>query len=54
MASDALRAALDTVVNAVQAAVLLAARIEADQMALRAALDRAAAALTTLKPQEGR
>ena len=40
--------AIDTAVNALQAAVLLAAAIEADQRALRQALDRAAQALAAL------
>jgi hypothetical protein len=46
-----IRVAIDHAANALQAAVLLAARIEADQRELRAALDRAARALTALAPR---
>ncbi len=47
MASDSEKAAID-------AAVLLAARMEADQRELRDAIDRAATTLATLKPKEER
>ena len=53
MATDPLRTALDDVANAMQAAVLLAARLETDQTELRRAIDRAARALAALKPKEG-
>jgi hypothetical protein len=46
--NDRVRAAIDTAVNALQAAVLLAATIEADQRALREAIDRAARTLAAL------
>jgi hypothetical protein len=45
------RVSIDNAANALQAAVLLVARIEADQRELRAALDRAARALTALAPR---
>ena len=45
---------IDGAVNALQAAVLLAARMEADQRELRDAIDRAATTLATLKPKEER
>jgi hypothetical protein len=41
-------AAIDEAANALQSAVLLAAQIEADQHALRRAIDRAARALVAL------
>jgi hypothetical protein len=41
-------AAIDEAVNALQAAVLLAAQIEADQHTLRRAIDRAARALAAV------
>lgn len=47
-------AGIDEAVNALQAAVLLAAQIEADQQALRRAVDRAARALAALaRPADG-
>ena len=52
VATDPQQAAIDAAVNALQAAVLLAARIQADQAELRGAIDRAAQALATLKPME--
>jgi hypothetical protein len=45
---DRMATAIDEAVNALQAAVLLAAQIEADQQTLRRAIDRAARALTAL------
>lgn len=52
VATDPEKAAIDAAVNAIQAAVLLAAQIEVDQAELRRAIDRAATALATLKPKE--
>jgi hypothetical protein len=52
VASNPERAAIDAAANALQAAVLLAAQIAADQHALRQAIDRAARALAALKPSE--
>ena len=54
VASDSEKAAIDAAVNALQAAVLVAARMEADQRELRDAIDRAATTLATLKPKEER
>ena len=54
VASDSEKAAIDAAVNARQAAVLLAARMEADQRELRDATDRAATTLAALKPKEER
>ena len=51
MASDPVRAAIDGAANALQTAVLLAAKLEADQVELRRAVDRAARALAALKPR---
>jgi hypothetical protein len=48
--NDRIRAAIDGAVNALQAAVLLAAKIEAEQQDLRRAIDRAARALKSLTP----
>lgn len=48
--NDRIRGAIDEAVNALQAAVLLAAQIEAEQRALRGAIDRAARALIALAP----
>jgi len=48
MARDRIAAAIAEAVNALQAAVLLAAQIEADQQRLRRAVDRAARALAAL------
>ena len=45
---DRIHAAIDEAVNALQAAVLLAAQIEAEQRELRRAVDRAARALAAL------
>ncbi len=46
--------AVDEAVNALQAAVLLATQIEADQQALRRAIDRAARALAGIaRPADG-
>lgn len=53
VANDQVRTAIDEAVNALQTAVLLAAQIDADQRALRHAVDRAARALATLKPATG-
>ena len=50
VATDPIREAIDAVANALQTAVLLVARLEADQAELRRAIDRAARALATLKP----
>jgi len=50
VANDRIRAAVDEAVNALQTAVLLATQVEADQRALRLAIDRAATALSALKP----
>jgi len=52
VATDPDRAAIDAAVNALQAAVLVAATLEADHAALRHAIDRAAHALATLTPKE--
>jgi len=54
VASDRIRAAIDEAANTLQAAVLLAAQIEADQRELRRAIDRAARALAALKPATNR
>ena len=54
MATDPIRAAIDAAANALQTAVLLAAKLEADQTELRRAIDRAARALATLKPSRDR
>ncbi len=54
VASDSEKAAIDAAVNALQAAVLLAARMEADQRELRDAIDRAATTLAVFKPKEGK
>jgi hypothetical protein len=51
VATDPARA-IDEAVNALQAAVLLATKLEADQSDLRAAVDRAAQALARLKPDQ--
>lgn len=48
---DWIHAAIDEAVNALQAAVLLAAQIEAEQRELRGAIDRAARALAALAPK---
>jgi hypothetical protein len=48
--NDRIRSAIDEAVNALQSAVLLAAQIEAEQRALRGAIDRAARALAALTP----
>ena len=45
---DRIAAAIDEAVNALQSAVLLAAKIEADQQTLRRSIDRAARALAAL------
>ena len=50
--TDPVRAAIEAAAHALRIAVLLATRIEADQRELRCAIDRAAAELATLKPQE--
>ena len=50
--SDRIHAAIDEAVNALQAAVLLAAQIEAEQRDLRRAIDRAARALASLTPKD--
>lgn len=52
--SDRVRAAIDEAVNALQAAVLLAAQIEGEQRDLRRAVDRAARALAALRPKTDR
>ena len=52
--SDRMPAAIDEAVNALQAAVLMAAQIEADQRELRGAIDRAARALAALTPKTDR
>jgi hypothetical protein len=49
-----MQVAIDDAVKALTAAVLLAARLDADPRALRQAIDRAAPALATLKPKEDR
>ena len=55
MATDPrMQVAIDDAVKALTAAVLLAARLDADPRALRQAIDRAAPALATLKPKEDR
>ena len=46
--NDRIHAAIDEAVNALQAAALLAAKIETDQRDLRRAIDRAARALVAL------
>ena len=51
---DRIAAAIDEAVNALQAAVLLAAQIEADHQTLRQAIDRAARALAALTRQANR
>lgn len=48
--NDRIHAAIDEAVNALQAAVLLAAQLEAEQRDLRRAIDRAARALVALTP----
>ena len=48
--NDRIHAAIDEAVNALQAAVLLAVQIEAEQRDLRRAIDRAARALVALIP----
>ena len=50
--TDPVRAALDEVSNAIQSAVLLATRLDADQTELRRAIDRVARALATIKAKE--
>lgn len=50
--TEPIRAVLEKVVNALQTASLLAAQIESDQRELRRAIDRAVAALDTVKPTE--
>ena len=52
VATDQIRAAIDAAANALQTAVLLAARLEVDQTELRRAIDRAAMALAALKPTQ--
>ena len=54
VATDPIRAAIDAAANALQTAVLLAAKLESDQAELRRAIDRAARALATLKPSADR
>jgi hypothetical protein len=49
---DRIHAAIDEAVNALQAAVLLGAQIEAEQRDLRRAIDRAAGALAVLIPKK--
>jgi len=51
MPTDAERAAIDATVNALQIAVLLAARIDADHEELRRAITRAARSLAALAPK---
>jgi hypothetical protein len=50
VASDPVKAAVDQAANALQAALLLATKLEEDHAELRRAIDRAARALATLKP----
>ena len=45
--TDAVRAALDEIANAIQSGVLLASQLEADQAKLRRAIDHVARALAT-------
>ena len=45
------QAAIEAALNALQVAVLLAARMDADQAELRCAIERAVAELATLKPK---
>jgi hypothetical protein len=52
--SDRLKAAIDAAANALQSALLLAARLEAEHADLRSAIERAAKALAALKPREDR
>jgi hypothetical protein len=49
VATDPIREAFDAAANALQTAVLLAARLETDQTELRRAIDRAARALAKVK-----
>ncbi len=50
-ANDAETRAIDAAVNALQVAVLLVARIDADHDELRRAIVRAARSLATLRPK---
>jgi len=50
VADDRIRVAIDEAANALQAAVLLTAQIEADQRELRRAIERAARALAQVQP----
>ena len=52
VATDPIREAIDAAANALQTAVFLAAKLEADQAELRRAIDRAARALATLRPTQ--
>ena len=54
VARDPWRTAIDEFANALQIAVLLAAKLEADQAELRRVIDRAAAALASLRPPPDR
>lgn len=54
VATDPVRAAIQTCADALAAAVLLAVKLEADHAELRRAIERAAHALATLKPKEER